>query len=199
MRLTLTKVIAKAKSLFVYPFQFGHFSRSSRIDSPLRIDGKKWIHIGDKCLIQKYTWLGVLPNGGGQDGCGLIIGNGVQVGHFNHIYATERVKIEDNVLTADKVYISDNVHEYENITLPVISQPIKQLRHVTVGEGSWIGENVVILGASVGKHCVIGANSVVNKDIPDYSVAVGVPARVIKRYCFETGEWTKTDESGDFV
>jgi len=61
-----------------------------------------------------------------------------------------------------------------------------------IGEGSWIGTKVSIIGSvRIGKHCVIGANSVVTKDIPDFSVAVGAPAKVIKRYDFERKEWIK--------
>ena len=58
-----------------------------------------------------------------------------------------------------------------------------------IGDDSWIGENVCIIGASIGRHCVIGANAVVTKEIPDYCVAVGNPARVIKRYDFEQKDW----------
>ena len=62
-----------------------------------------------------------------------------------------------------------------------------------------MGENVCIIGASVGKHCVIGANSVVTKDIPDYSIAVGTPAKIIKRYDFNKERWCKTDYAGNFI
>lgn len=94
-----------------------------------------------------------------------------------------------NVLTADKVYITDNLHGYRDVNLAILHQPVIQRNFVEIGEGSWLGENVCIIGACVGKHCVIGANSVVTKDIPDYSVAVGSPARVIKQYCFEKQQW----------
>ena len=61
-----------------------------------------------------------------------------------------------------------------------------------IGEGSWIGINVVIIGdVHVGKNCVIGANSIVINDIPDYSVAVGNPAKIIKKYDFEAKTWKK--------
>ena len=63
------------------------------------------------------------------------------------------------------------------------------LKPVIIGEGSWLGENVCVCGASVGKHCVIGANSVVTRDIPDYCIAVGSPARVVKRYNFDKNTW----------
>ena len=66
--------------------------------------------------------------------------------------------------------------------IPIKNQEIQFLQKVTVGEGSWLGENVSVIGASVGRNSVIGANSVVIKDIPDYCVAVGAPAVVIKHY-----------------
>ena len=99
------------------------------------------------------------------------------------------------MLTADKVYISDNVHDYHNIEIPVKEQPIVQKKEVCIGEGAWLGENVCVIGASVGKHSVVGANSVVTKDIPDYCVAVGIPARVIKKYDFDKKEWIKIDNN----
>lgn len=92
-----------------------------------------------------------------------------------------------------KVYISDNLHSFEDIGTPIHKQPIKQIGTVRIGEGSWLGENVCVIGANIGKHCTIGANSVVTHDIPDYSVAVGAPAKVIKRYDFETQQWEKVD------
>lgn len=129
----------------------------------------------------------------------LIIGNGCAIGHFNEIYATKSIVIEDNVLTADRVYISDNLHGYENPDMPIIKQPIKQNGTVRIGEGSWLGVGVAVIGANIGKHCVIGANAVITKDIPDYSVAVGIPAKVIKRYNFSTRKWERTNPDGTFI
>lgn len=185
----IQKIIAKIKSIFLYPFQFGTFCRSSRIDSPLKLDGKENIVIGDKVLIQKYTWLGALPLSG--EKVELQIGDRCVIGHFNHIYAIKSIVLEKYVLTADRVYITDNLHQYGNPDVPIILQSIKQINPVRIGEGSWLGENVCVIGANIGKHCVIGANSVVTHDIPDYSVAVGSPAKVIKQYNFDTKTWEK--------
>ncbi len=184
------KIIAKIKSLFFYPFQFKYFGKKSRIDKPLRIEGKKYIEIEDKVYVQPYTWLACQPLTGYQSPI-LKIGKGSTIGNFNHIYATQSIIFENDVLTADKVYVSDNLHDYEVLDRPIIQQPIKQVNNVRIGEGSWLGENVCVIGASIGKHCTIGANSVVTHDIPDYSVAVGAPARVIKQYNFETKQWEK--------
>lgn len=81
------------------------------------------------------------------------------------------------------MYITDCDHEYRNIDVSVINQGIVQRgQKVSIGGGSYIGINAVIVGnVKIGNHCVIGANSVVTKDVPDYCVAVGSPARVIKK------------------
>lgn len=80
------------------------------------------------------------------------------------------------------MYITDCDHEYRNIDIPVIDQGIVQKgQKVSIGDGSYIGINTVIVGnVRIGKHCVIRANSIVNKDILDFCVAVGCPVKVIK-------------------
>lgn len=161
----------------------------SRISSPLQLDGKNRIFIGKRVVINYKSWLAAMPLTG--ENVELVIEDGTVIGHFAHIYATKSIRIEKKVLIADKVYISDNLHGYENPEIPIIDQPIVQKQPVIIGEGSWIGENVCIIGASVGKHCVIGANSVVTKDIPDYCVAVGSPAKVIKKFDFTLNKWIK--------
>ena len=95
------------------------------------------------------------------------------------------------MLTANNVYISDNIHGYEDITRPVIRQPVKYKRSVEIGSGAWIGENACIIGANVGKNSVIGANAIVTSDIPDYAIAVGIPAKVIKKYDLILKRWVK--------
>jgi len=188
---------SKLKTLFYYLLIYPYYKlilkelgSKTKILSPLKIDGAFNIYIGSRVTVAYKTWLAALPHTGASE-CKLEIGNGTSIGHFNHIYATKGIFIGENVLTADKVYISDNLHSYENITQPISKQPIKQINVVKIGDGSWLGENVCVIGASIGKGCVIGANSVVTKDIPDYCVAVGSPARVIKKYSFEINEWLK--------
>lgn len=172
-----------------YKQKFGSFCWSSYIGNPLRIDGGESIFIGENVSIKYKTWIASTPLTG--DKSQLVFEDGCVIGHFNHIYATKSIILHKNVLTADKVYISDNLHGYEDIETPIKDQPVVQNGTVEIGEGSWLGENVCVIGAKIGKHCVIGANSVVTKDIPDYCVAVGAPARVIKRYNFENKKWEK--------
>lgn len=180
-------------SSFNRKLQLNSFGWKSRLISPLKINGGKNISIGDNVLIEYKSWLAALPLTGGKSE--LVIEDGCVIGHFNHIYATRSVIIHKNVLTADRVYISDNLHGYENIDVPILLQPIVQKNNVEIGEGSWLGENVCVLGARIGKHCVIGANSVVTRDIPDYSIAVGAPARVIKQFCFKNKQWQTVENN----
>ena len=171
-----------------------HFRRlgfRSVVVSSLRIDGGRHIEIGRKVYVGYKAWLAAMPLTGYEPK--LIIEDGCVIGNFNHIYATKSVILHKNVLTADKVYISDNLHGYEDIVTPILHQPIVQNKTVEIGDGSWLGENVCVLGANIGKHCVIGANSVVTKDVPDYCVAVGAPAKVIKRYDINTNTWKRVD------
>lgn len=178
--------------------QFHFFGKKSFILSPLRIQGGGYISIGEKVVIHEQAWLAALPLTG-LESVSLKIKDGCILGDYNHIYATHSVVIEPNVLTANHVYISDNLHSFEDITQPIHRQPIKQLKDVVIGDGAWLGENVCVIGACVGKHSVVGANSVVTHDIPDFCVAVGAPAYIIKRYNHDTQKWEKTDKKGNFI
>jgi len=194
------KINLLAYKLFKYPVYkmlLGKIGPSTRLINA-RIDGYSRIFIGSKVYINDKGWLACAPLTGDVN-CKLVIGDGTYIGRFSHIYATSKIEIGKKVLMADKVYISDNLHNYENIGLPVIDQPIKQTNPVIIGDGAWLGENVCIVGASVGRNSVIGANSVVTKDIPDHCVALGSPAIITKRYNFDTKQWQKTDKEGQFI
>lgn len=125
----------------------------------------------------------------------IVFGNGTEIGRGSTISCLHSIIFEENVLTGPRVFISDHNHEYENPCVAISQQGVRCGKddEVHIGEGSWLGTNVVMVGnVHIGKHCVIGANSVVTKDIPDYSIAVGSPAKVIKSYDFEKNEWVKT-------
>lgn len=185
----IKNVSAKIMARIVYAYSFGSFGKKVILRKPLEINNPQNIAVGDRSFIGEYAWLMVTktyPKGY----YALNIGHDCQIGHFAHIVAQKSVVIGNSVLIADRVFISDCTHKYEDIEAPVLSQKVDVLNSVTIGEGSWIGENVCICGASVGKHCVIGANSVVTRDIPDYCVAVGSPAKIVKKYDTLTRKWT---------
>lgn len=153
---------------------------------PFRIDGAAAIEIGAKTVMQKGGWLYAAW---GAEAPAMRIGSGCVFGYANHITAVRKVIIGDQVLTANNVYISDNLHAYVDISQPIISQSVLFKGEVVIGDGCWIGENACIIGASVGRNSVIGANAVVTRDIPEYSVAVGAPAVVIRRFDKTLGRW----------
>jgi acetyltransferase-like isoleucine patch superfamily enzyme len=190
------KAIARLKiyisriKLYFLRGNFKKFGKKSIILFPLRIAGAKHIEIGKNVFI--YDNSRILAYSSGNE-IVMKIEDGVHLGRFAHIVAVKKIIIEKNVLLADKVYISDNTHEYADIFQPIKKQPIKFIGEVIIGENSWVGENVCIIGAKIGKHCVIGANSIVSNDIEDFSVAVGSPAKVIKKYDFELAEWIKIE------
>lgn len=116
-----------------------------------------------------------------------------------HITCANRIQIGKHTAIAARVTITDINHPYEDVNLPIDKQNI-EVKEVIIGDECKIYNGAVILpGVHIGKHCVIGANSVVNIDIPDYSVAVGMPARIIKRYDFENKDWRRTDKEGLFL
>lgn len=171
--------------------------KNSFIKFPLAIENGKYISIFQDVYINTGCWLATIPNPNRDPE--LVIHKGCVIGHYNEFAALNSIIIEEDVITADRVYISDNLHGYEDINVPIHEQPIiPNGNGVVIGAGSWIGINVSILGASIGKHSIVGANSVVTKDIPDYCIAVGVPAKIIKRYCFEKKLWLPTNSDGTF-
>lgn len=123
------------------------------------------------------------------------IGDGCDIGTRNRIVGN--IIIEEKVLLGPDNYICSEEHCYENIHIPVIDQgsySVKNNGHneLKIGRESWIGTHVAIIGdVHIGRHCVVGANAVVTKDIPDYCVVVGAPARIIKKYNIDTGKWEK--------
>jgi acetyltransferase-like isoleucine patch superfamily enzyme len=157
------------------------------IINPLRLNGRRYMSIHRNVVIQKQSWLATFKIDDNDPE--LVVNEGCALGDFNHVVAVRRVIFGKNVLTANGVYVSDNLHSFEDIHVPIMHQPVKFKAEVHIGEGSWLGENVCVIGASIGKHCVIGANSVVTKDIPAFSVAVGTPAKVIKQYNHATNKW----------
>ena len=159
---------------------------------PLRLVGSKYIFIDSDCYIMPLGRFEALQSYNGKAYNGkLIIQKEVAIGQGAHIVAANELVIEKNATISSYVFISDHHHCYEDISTKILDQPL-YIKQVTIGEGCLIGRGVAILaGGSVGKHSVIGANSVVNSHIPDYCVAVGIPAKVIKRFDFERNKWVK--------
>lgn len=173
--------------LFLFPFYIKR-GKQAVIRSSARLDLFPFnkISIGQKTIIEDFV---TLNNAVGD----LQIGSNVIIGMGNTIIGP--VEIHDNVLFAQNIVASALNHVYEDPTKPIVDQGVNT-KKITIKENSWIGANVTITqGVTVGKHCVIGAGSVVNKDIPDYHIAIGNPIRLVKKYNFDTNNWEKITKS----
>lgn len=184
--------------LLIFVIRSKLISRRIRIIRfPIEIRGKKWINFGTNLTTGYWCRLEVFKYG--QDSNGQIIfGNHVQLNDFVHISSIHSVKIGDNVLIASHVYISDNSHGIykgsDNDSLPETPPSSRKyyIAPVTIGNNVWIGEGVIIMpGVNIGNGSIIGAHSVVNKNIPENCIAVGSPVRIVKRFNNQTKRWEK--------
>ncbi len=169
--------------LFVNPFVHKRGKNTTiRFNSRMDLLPFKKFEIGSNSIVEDFA---TINNGVGD----VFIGNNVGVGLSNVIIGP--VTIGNYVMLAQNIVISGLNHGYEDINIPPRIQKVIT-KQIIIEDDVWIGANCVITaGVTIGKHAVIGAGSVVTKDIPRFSVAVGNPARVIKKYNFETNCWGK--------
>lgn len=138
--------------------------------------------LGNNSTIEDFS---TINNGVGD----VIIGNNSLIGMGNTIIGP--IQIGNNVIFAQNIVASALNHEYRDPDQPIQAQPILKAP-IIVEDDCWIAANAVITaGVKIGKHCVVAAGAVVTKDIPAYSIAVGNPAKVIKKYNFETKDWER--------
>ena len=165
--------------------RFRRFGHGSAICFPVAaLYGEEYIEVGEGCIVGPYCSLsaGVMPGQVIDHSPVVSIGDRVLIGKGSGIVGHESVEIGDDVFTGHHVYITDANHGYEDVTLP-IGQQFARSRPVRIGSGSWLGHGTVVLpGADIGCHVAVGAGSVVTGALPDFSVAVGNPARVVRRY-----------------
>jgi acetyltransferase-like isoleucine patch superfamily enzyme len=165
---------------------FREFGRRSVIALPVRLRSPEHVAIGSGVFLGAGCWIQTLP-GEHCDAPRLAIGDGTSVSGSCVLSAALEVVLERNVLLARNVYVSDHIHAYADHSRPVMRQGLAKVAPVRIEEGAWLGQNVVVApGVTIGRGAVVGANSVVNADVPAWSVAVGAPARVVKRFGPET-------------
>jgi acetyltransferase-like isoleucine patch superfamily enzyme len=159
---------------------FADFGSKTVLMYPIRLNGEERIAIGDHVFIGPGSWLQTLPDA--ENGSVAVsIGKGSSFAGACVISAVRSVTLEENVLLARNVYISDHIHKYTDIDIPVMAQGLDKIQPVLIKRGAWLGQNVVVCpGVTIGVGAVVGANSVVTKSIPDHCVAAGAPARVLK-------------------
>jgi len=181
--------------------RFRFFGDGSAICFPVTaLYGERYIRLGARTIIGPHATLsaGVSPDHVLARDTVVSIGDRCLIGRGSGIVAHESVEIGDDVFTGHHVYITDANHGYADVNVPIGLQ-FAPPRAVRVGAGSWLGHGTIVLpGSNIGRHVVIGAGAVVAGDLPDFSVAVGNPARVIRRYVTGRG-WLAVDDAGEPV
>lgn len=199
-RITEIHNIIKRKIWFLWnTLWFKKLGKKSYIEFPIKIS-KGHISCGKRVYIWKYCRIEAVTH---WNNCKynpeIVFEDDVSIQQLLHLTCAEKIHIGKNTAIAAGVTITDINHQYTNIQLPVEKQDL-DVNCVFIGEDSKIYNNAVILpGTHLGKHSIVGANSVVSGIFPDYCVIVGAPAIMIKRYCFEQNKWRKTDKDGNFI
>lgn len=166
------------------------FHPARLVRRPVYIRGRKHMSFGPGFTTGYGCRFEMLNN---KNGVTLSLGKNCKLGDYVHIAACERVVIGDDCLMASHIYISDTNHGngQEAPITPPDSWPLST-QPVFIGNNVWLGEGVAVLpGSSIGDGCIIGAHAVVKGTIPDYTIAVGAPAKPVKRYNFDTKAWER--------
>lgn len=191
-------ILGWLKLLISYFYTKIFYSKSRLIRLPFDVRNKANINFGKNltvgvgCRVEAYSKTKNIV---------LNFGNNVQINDYVHITAMESVIIGNNVLLASKIYISDCSHgsysgnnsDSNPDTIPA-DRPLFS-KPVLIEDNVWLGEFVSVLpGVTIGRGTIVGANSVVSKSLPQYVIAVGNPAKPIKKYNFQNSKWEKINK-----
>ena len=177
-------------------YPFGEFGRRVSIHYTCDIDRSysHKIRIGNSVLLDREVWVNVPVVSDGLKPS-IIIGAGSNIGRRSVISAINHIEIRENVLLAPAVFVTDHNHEYSNPRVPIMSQGVSGGGTVTIEENCWLGYGSMVLSGSgdvvIGRNSVVAAYAVVTGSCPPFSVLVGCPARVVKRFDPKSGLWEK--------
>ncbi len=156
------------------------------------------IALGSRIYIAKDCWFPVVapPTNPSPS---IILGDGCRIGRRSTISSRNMIRLEEDVLFAPEVFLMDHAHEYADVHLPIHAQGLTEGGTIIVERNCWLGYGACVFSEGgelrIGRNSVIGAHSVVLESIPPYSVAVGSPARVVKRFDPNAGEWVRVGGS----
>ena len=165
--------------------KFGYLGEGSIIAfPPTAIDGEASIHIGAGTLVTSWATLaaGYVPGDPATPPRALVIGERCVIGLRSGIVAHESVELGNDVWLGQDVFITDGNHGYDDLDAPIGSQK-GSVEPVSIGDNSWIGHGAIILaGSRIGRNAIVAAGAVVRGEVPDYSIAAGVPAKVVRQF-----------------
>jgi len=189
--------LTKAKTAWMHhTYEFAGFGQKVSIhhSCDIRKSASHRIKVGNGVYVARDTWLNV-PNPNLDMLPSIILGDGCQIGRRCMISAKNKVWLEADVLLGPSVLITDHSHEFSDPNRPIHAQGLTAGGTVHIEPNCWLGHGAVVLCNSgdlvLGRNSVVGANSVVTRSVPAFSVVVGNPARVVKQYDEKTGKWVK--------
>ena len=189
------RVINKLHSLWMvwtYPFYSVGEGFWAHHSSELRRSMAPYVQIGSHVNVARDVWLNIpyLPE---KVDPILILGDGCEIGRRCMISAQNRIEVGPKTLVSPTVLLMDHNHAFENINVPIMEQGNTSGGTIRIEEGCWIGYGATIVCSRgeliVGKNSVIGSNATLTRSVPPYSVVVGNPGRVVRRFDPSKGQW----------
>ncbi len=170
----------------LYRLFLGALGQNSVLSHAEQLLNPRYIYIGERVLLAHDARLDAIREYAGQPYGGEIhIGNDTIIQPRAHIAAAAKLLVGKHVLIASNVYITDHDHGFAQLDISVARQPLA-VAPTRIEDFVWLGENVVVLkGVVIGHHAIVGANSVVTRDVPPNVIAGGVPTRVIRNRAAE--------------
>jgi acetyltransferase-like isoleucine patch superfamily enzyme len=184
------KIYNKFKFIFESFANISNIGKNTYIDKNVHLIGLKHIKVGSNTIISDDSWLNVNERVDSQ--IGIEIGSSCYIGKRNFFTSGQNIRIKDFFMSGINCSFLGSDHVMDEPLKPYVFTGTTNVNTIYIGTNVWLGANVTVLGdVSIGHGSIVGANSLVNKNIPPFSIAVGNPARVIKRYDFKNSHWTK--------
>ncbi len=187
---------AEARAEAARKYRKAHVGGNTFLDATVQVLGWKNVRIGQDCVVGEYSWLNV--NHRETDDEAIVIEDNCFVGRRNFFSAARRIRLGAYCLTGTDCRFLGADHIFTSPFIPYIRSGVTTEGEINIGVNCWLGADVTVLGnVRVGHGSIIGACTVVTRDIPPFSLAVGNPARILRRYDGARGEWVPIEEWSD--
>lgn len=180
------------------PYGLGKRGLRARIARPRQLRGRRNIFIGDDSFVHRGAQIQAIEHVGDQSfNPKVTVGSRVYIGQHVFVASINEVAIGNLCVLSDHVYISDSAHGLNPSKGPILDQPWESRGPIRIGDSTFIGYRAVIMpGVTLGKFCVVGANAVVTRSFPDFSMIIGAPAHLVKIFDTGSGEWMPVQKPG---